>query len=155
MVVGAFAVFGWAYAAPALRRYGEVPIPQFVHGIGQSPDKIGMCRDGWDANVVGCASLGCMFRVFDIEFDQRFGMLGYEGDRNHYDRFAFCGGAFDLVVGIGPEPFKRPNAALITDREIQFGKRQFFDDRRDRPFDMILIGISGVDYFLRQAMGGK
>ena len=47
--------------------------------------KLGMGADGRHADIVRDAAFGGELRVFDIEFDQRFGMFRDEGDRCDHD----------------------------------------------------------------------
>ena len=52
------------------------------------------------AEIAGDAGLVGLLAVFDVELDQRFRMVGHEGDRADQDRHLLLGGALDLVVGI-------------------------------------------------------
>ena len=72
-----------------------------------------------DAHITRHAGLVGEMAVFDVELDQRFGMFRDEGDRHHDQPDPLGAGAADLVIGRGPEPVQRPDAALIADDAVQ------------------------------------
>ena len=63
------------------------------------------------------------FGIIDIEFDQSFGMLAYEGYGNDDQGNPIMAGAADFIVGIGSEPFEPPNPALITHNVVELRYR--------------------------------
>ncbi len=90
--------------------------------------------------------------VFLVELDQRFRMFGDKGDRQHDEGLALGARAADLVVGRGPDPFQRPDAALVAGHPVQTLDPEFCHYGSTALLDLGLIGIALFDHLLRQSM---
>ena len=104
--------------------------------------KAGVVPYGRHPHVAGHAGLLGQVAVVDVEFDQRLRMLGHEGDREQHDRDAVPAGAADFLVGVGPDPLQRADAALVADGPIGVRQPKRGRDGARRLRDLRRIGIA-------------
>src|SRR4051794_20757675 len=94
------------------------------HQAHESPDKLGMCANGGHADVVPDTGFHSQFAIFDVELDQRLGVLRNKGNRYDNGAFAVRAGAPHLCVGGGPDPLEWADTALVADLRVEALRRQ-------------------------------
>ena len=81
-------------------------------------------------------------------------MLGDEGDGGHDQRFPLGAGACDLPVGVGPDPFERPDPALVADDMLQVLAAERPAERGGAALDLRPVRVPGLDEGLGHAVRG-
>ena len=89
------------------------------HQLGQALDETGIGAHRRGAAIIRHARFARKIGIFDIQLDQGFGMFADKGDGRDDHALAFRAGAADFGIGRGPDPFQRPDPALIADRPVQ------------------------------------
>ena len=105
--------------------------------------------DGRRADVVRDAVFGGEACVLDVELNERFGMLGHEGDRCHDKCQTLRSCPLDFFVGRGTDPFHRPDTALVANATVELRAVERGHKRLCGLFDLRLIRIAAFDDALR------
>jgi len=91
------------------------------HLVGQAGDEGLVGADRRHPQVARRARFVSQLAVFDVQFNQRLGMLRYEGDRHHHDRPLRHGGLMDHRLGRRLDPFQPTDPALIGRDPVEIG----------------------------------
>src|SRR5690606_17353158 len=130
----------------------ETSAERIEHPCAQRIDQPGMVVQRRRHPIVRDA-LGARERgVDDPELVQRLDVIRDERNRVH-QHLARAGARLrpDHLVGVGPEPFERADAALVAQRDP--GPAEARAHPRRGRLDLALVGIAALDHPARQSVG--